>query len=136
MLVKIVIIVAICGFVSISSAYLASPAASAENLGAPLLFQPSQYSGAEASGRHVTYKYEGNLVSRKFHQPNCPYTLMMSRSRKVYLPTIKLARAQGYKACRFCLPAASRTVHAYLIKAPDAGEYENSNSDIHHDISR
>ncbi len=109
---------------------------SAQPSQAALIFQPDAYLSSEAPSRHVTYKYEGNLISRKFHQPNCPYSLLMSRSRKVYLPTIKLARAQGYKACRFCLPAASRTVHAYLIQAADGDEPEKSTGDIHHDISR
>ncbi len=103
---------------------------------AALLFQPGEHLNPVAHGHHVTYKYEGNLISRKFHQPNCPYSLLMSRSRKVYLPTIKSARAQGYKACRWCLAAASRTVHACLIQAVDGHEHENSTSDMHHDISR
>lgn len=61
------------------------------------------------------YKYEGNLFSRKFHQPNCPYSLVMARFRKVMLETKKQALAEGYRPCRFCLAKATRTVRAKLI---------------------
>ncbi|MDP3508311.1 MAG: hypothetical protein Q8T09_10000 [Candidatus Melainabacteria bacterium] len=64
----------------------------------------------------ATYKYEGNLISRKFHQPNCPYSLVMARFRKIKFDTKKQALAEGYKPCRFCLAAATRTVQAKLLK--------------------
>ena len=63
----------------------------------------------------ATYKYEGNLISRKFHQPNCPYSLVMARSRKIKFDTKKQALAEGYRPCRFCLAATTRTVRAKLI---------------------
>ena len=85
---------------------------------AQMIFEPGYSVGSASQGptSHATYKYEGNLFSRKFHQPNCPYTLVMSPARKVYFGARKLAMAEGYKACRFCLPAASCTVHACLVK--------------------
>ncbi|MBP9093212.1 hypothetical protein KBI23_19480 [bacterium] len=67
----------------------------------------------------ATYKYEGNLNSRKFHQPNCPYSLVMARFRKIKFNTKKQALAQGYKPCRFCLAAATRTVQAKLLSQTD-----------------
>ena len=63
----------------------------------------------------TTYKYEGNLISRKFHQPNCPYSLAMAHSRKIKFDTKKQAVAEGYRPCRFCLAVSTRTVQAKLI---------------------
>ncbi|CAN5365014.1 hypothetical protein BH11CYA1_BH11CYA1_19120 [soil metagenome] len=68
-----------------------------------------------SSNYSTTYKYEGNLISRKFHQPNCPYSLVMARSRKIKFDTKKQALAEGYRACRFCLAGTTRTVRAKLI---------------------
>ena len=68
------------------------------------------------SSASATYKYEGNLISRKFHQPNCPYSLVMARFRKIKFNTKQQALAEGYKPCRFCLAAATRTVQAKLLK--------------------
>lgn len=67
----------------------------------------------------ATYKYEGNLISRKFHQPNCPYSLVMARFRKIKFDTKKQALAEGYKPCRFCLAASTRTVQAKLLSQTD-----------------
>ncbi len=55
------------------------------------------------------------MISRKFHQPNCPYSLVMAHSRKIMLESKKQAVAEGYKPCRFCLAAATRNVEAKLI---------------------
>ncbi len=71
--------------------------------------------GSSLSRSSATYKYEGNLISRKFHQPNCPYSLVMAHSRKIMLESKKQAVAEGYKPCRFCLRAVTRTVEAKLI---------------------
>ena len=89
-----------------------------EGKGGQMIYEPGEgvSCASRGQGGNAAYKYEGNLFSRKFHQPNCPYTLIMSRSRKVYFGARKLALAEGYKACRFCLPQSSRTVHACLIK--------------------
>jgi hypothetical protein len=72
-------------------------------------------SSSSMSQDSATYKYEGNLISRKFHQPNCPYSLIMAHSRKIKLASKKQAMAEGYKPCRFCLAAATRSVEAKLI---------------------
>ena len=76
-----------------------------------------RFSGASSNsnGSSTTYKYEGNLASRKFHQPNCPYSLVMALSRKIKLDSKKQAVAEGYKPCRFCLATVTRTVEAKLI---------------------
>ncbi|MBP6745537.1 hypothetical protein KA344_09885 [bacterium] len=71
------------------------------------------------SSASATYKYEGNLISRKFHQPNCPYSLVMARFRKIKFDTKRQALAQGYKPCRFCLAASTRTVQAKLLSQTD-----------------
>ncbi|MBA4074564.1 MAG: hypothetical protein C0508_05935 [Cyanobacteria bacterium PR.023] len=70
---------------------------------------------SNSSCSSATYKYEGNLISRKFHQPNCPYSLVMAHSRKIMLESKKQAVAEGYKPCRFCLATVTRTVEAKLI---------------------
>lgn len=86
-----------------------------------LAFNQGPVQAQQAQGR---YKYEGNLFSRKFHQPNCPYSLVMARFRKIMLDSKKQALAEGYRPCRFCLAKTTRTVQAKLINL-DISRWDN-----------
>jgi methylphosphotriester-DNA--protein-cysteine methyltransferase len=43
----------------------------------------------------------------------------MARFRKIKFDTKKQALAEGYKPCRFCLAASTRTVQAKLLSQTD-----------------
>lgn len=62
------------------------------------------------------YKYQANILTRKFHCPNCPYAMIMGSDKKVYIEHRYEALAQGFKPCRFCLPPVWRTVRGRLLK--------------------
>lgn len=63
----------------------------------------------------VLYKYEGNIVSGKFHRPDCPYAQIMNRHKKVFIARRNQAIEQGFRPCRFCLPRVEKTVRARLL---------------------
>lgn len=63
----------------------------------------------------TTYKYEGNIESRKFHQKSCPYARVMAPFRKTKIETFDQAVAQGFSACRFCLAPYELSVEARII---------------------
>jgi|GEM_PF-2684234 len=64
----------------------------------------------------LPYKYQGNLISRKFHRPRCPFAKVMSASKKIRFHFRYQAIAQGYCPCRYCLPPTWTSVSG-AIKA-------------------
>ena len=58
----------------------------------------------------LPFKYTGNLSSRKFHRPRCPYSRMMCDYKRVRFHFRRQAVSEGYEPCRYCLPARWTTV--------------------------
>ncbi len=90
-------------------------------LGAPLCAAgqvgteaPAPQTGAEEQ----PFKYTGNLCSRKFHRPRCPFSRVMAEYKRTRFHFRYQAVAQGYKPCRYCLPPFWTTVRA-TIKCQD-----------------
>ena len=63
----------------------------------------------------LLYKYQGNMVSGKFHRPDCPYAQIMNRHKKVFIARRNEALERGFRPCRFCLPRVQKTVRARLL---------------------
>lgn len=87
----------------------------AVGLAGPAYAQTVQSDLTARSDPGATYKYEGNIESRKFHQSNCPYSRVMAPFRKISLESYEVAVAHGFSACRFCLAPYELSVEARII---------------------
>lgn len=72
------------------------------------------------------YKYTGNLFSKKFHRPSCPFARAMWRQNVIRFQHRKQAVDAGQKPCRYCLPPTWKSVGARILKAPPAQEIEGA----------
>lgn len=72
------------------------------------------------------YKYTGNLFSKKFHRPSCPFARAMWRQNVIRFQHRKQAVDAGQKPCRYCLPPTWKSVGARILKAPPAQEIEDA----------
>jgi len=78
----------------------------------------------------LPYKYQGNLISRKFHRPRCPFARVMSESKKVRFHFRFQAISQGYCPCRYCLPPTWTSVQAVIKSgSPDSDIIDKHNSE-------
>ncbi|HIA53215.1 MAG TPA: hypothetical protein EYN91_14190 [Candidatus Melainabacteria bacterium] len=68
----------------------------------------------EKSG-DLPVKYIGNMESRKFHKPSCPYARVMAHSKRMQFHFRRQAVACGHNPCRYCLPPVWTVVKARLL---------------------
>jgi hypothetical protein len=74
------------------------------------------------SGETPVFKYVGNKFSSKFHRPSCPFAKAMSQYHLVFFRERHDAVDQGFKPCKYCLPAQWKTVHLLILPSQKSAD--------------